>query len=439
MPFASSTVSTEGGGMIDPMTTLAFSVYSSKGVYALLLGSGVSRSSGILTGWDIVQDLIRKVAAVEEEDCGENPAGWYETTYGKEPEYSDLLKTLAKTSAERGWLLRSYFEPSEKEREEGKKVPTAAHMSIARLVLGGYIRVIVTTNFDRLLEQAFEAEGVVPTVISSSDAVQGAAALVHAGCSVIKVHGDYLDTRLKNTREELAEYQAPMNRLLDQIFDEYGLIVCGWSADWDTALRAAIERCPNRRFTTFWSAYGEVKGAALGICQRQQAEVIAGKDADTFFGQLAEKVASVAEISAQHPVATPVAVATLKRYLVEDRYRIQLADFVLDEVRSAVSAISPHPGHLYKPGYDDATVGFVMGCDVQFDRLLRLLITGSFWGTRSQGKLWPQAVEHVARSVIPGSERPSKSGVAVYPALVAVHRGSYVCFAVSCARGDRHQ
>src|ERR1700677_1437861 len=89
MPFVSDTVSVEGGGMIDPMTSLAFSVYSGKGVYALLLGSGVSRTSGIMTGWDIVQDLIRKVAAVEGKDCGENPAGWYEKTYGKEPDYSD--------------------------------------------------------------------------------------------------------------------------------------------------------------------------------------------------------------------------------------------------------------------------------------------------------------------------------------------------------------
>ena len=94
--------------------------------------------------------------------------------------------------------------------------------------------------------------------------MQGSAALVHSGCSVIKVHGDYLDIRLRNTRAELAEYEVPMNRLLDQIFDEYGLIVCGWSADWDTALRAAIERCPNRRFSTFWSAYGDVKGRLRG-------------------------------------------------------------------------------------------------------------------------------------------------------------------------------
>jgi hypothetical protein len=36
--------------IVDPYTSLAFSVYGNKGVYALLLGSGVSRAAGVPTG-----------------------------------------------------------------------------------------------------------------------------------------------------------------------------------------------------------------------------------------------------------------------------------------------------------------------------------------------------------------------------------------------------
>lgn len=39
--------------MLDAVTSSAFSVQSSKGVYALLLGSGLSTAPGIPTGWDI--------------------------------------------------------------------------------------------------------------------------------------------------------------------------------------------------------------------------------------------------------------------------------------------------------------------------------------------------------------------------------------------------
>jgi len=53
--------------MIDNMTSLAFSVYENKGVFALLLGSGVSRAAQIPTGWEVTLDLVRRVALLEGE------------------------------------------------------------------------------------------------------------------------------------------------------------------------------------------------------------------------------------------------------------------------------------------------------------------------------------------------------------------------------------
>lgn len=36
----------------DPLTQLSFSVYENKGVFAVLLGSGLSRAAEIPTGWE---------------------------------------------------------------------------------------------------------------------------------------------------------------------------------------------------------------------------------------------------------------------------------------------------------------------------------------------------------------------------------------------------
>ena len=145
--------------MIDPMLSLAFSVHSNKGVFALLIGSGVSRAAGIPTGWEIIIDLIRKLAYLQREDCEPDPAAWYKTTFGEEPDYAKLLDALVNSPAERNKLLRSYFEPTDEEREQGLKIPTDAHRAIAELVAGGYIRVTLTTNFDRLPENALESLG----------------------------------------------------------------------------------------------------------------------------------------------------------------------------------------------------------------------------------------------------------------------------------------
>ena len=126
--------------MVDPMISLAFSVQSGKGTYALLIGSGVSRSAGIPTGWEVMLDLTKQVARLRGDDCKGDPESWYRDTFDQEPDYAKLLEMIAKTPAERQQLLRQYFEPNDEEREQGLKVPQAAHKAIADLVLRGYVR-----------------------------------------------------------------------------------------------------------------------------------------------------------------------------------------------------------------------------------------------------------------------------------------------------------
>ena len=122
--------------MISPTESLAFSMHANPGVYAVLLGSGVSRAAKIPTGWEITLDLIRKLAKLrnEVEACDSDPERWYQNTFGKQADYSDLLDELCKTPTERQQLLRDYIEPSPDERDEGAKQPTAAHKAIAALV-----------------------------------------------------------------------------------------------------------------------------------------------------------------------------------------------------------------------------------------------------------------------------------------------------------------
>jgi hypothetical protein len=123
--------------MIEPALSLAVSVYYNKGVYALLLGSGVSRSSGIPTGWEVVEDLIRKVAHLRKEPCDPTPDVWFTRTFGGEANYSDVLDQIANSPAERLQVLRGYFEPTEEELAEGRKRPSLAHKAIARLIARG--------------------------------------------------------------------------------------------------------------------------------------------------------------------------------------------------------------------------------------------------------------------------------------------------------------
>ncbi len=47
---------------LDPQVMLATSVHAMPGVYALLLGSGVSTGAGIPTGWGVVREFVTRAA-----------------------------------------------------------------------------------------------------------------------------------------------------------------------------------------------------------------------------------------------------------------------------------------------------------------------------------------------------------------------------------------
>lgn len=380
--------------MLDNTTALAYSMFHNKGIYALLLGSGVSRTAGVPTGWEITMDLIRQVAALSGEDAGTNPEEWLRDSRGMAADYSKLLDELAKTPAQRRAVLAGYIEPTDDERQEGTKAPTAAHRAIAELVRRGYIRVIITTNFDRLLETALKDAGVEPTVIASDDAVLGAVPITHTRCTVVKIHGDYLDTRIRNTDAELAAYSPALDRLLDQILDEFGLIVCGWSATWDPALSGSILRSPSRRFSTYWAFRGELSAEAQALVEQRKAERISIESADKFFADLESKVKALEEFSRPHPLSAAMGIAMVKRYIVDDAAKIKLNDLIEDTLEDALRRI---PDDMLSadrwggPEYLRRTSGY----EAALASALPMLAAGARWSEPRDEHLWLGAVRRL--------------------------------------------
>lgn len=323
----------------DPTTQLAFSVHENRGVFALLLGSGLSRSAEIPTGWEITLDLVRRVALAQGAEEQSDWAKWYRDKTGQEPNYSALLEEIASSPDERRAILHRYIEPDEQDQEEGRKVPTKAHQAIAQLVRSGHIRVIVTTNFDRLMENALREQGVEPTVVSSADALAGAEPLTHSRCYILKLHGDYKDARILNTDQELSTYPECYDRLLDRIFDEHGLIICGWSGEWDHALRSAFLRAPNRRYPVYWAARGSLGTGATELAAHRSAKTISITGADEFFRSLQQRVETLEQSQRQNPLSIELLVNSAKRYLAKPEHRIQLDELFSQETERLLTQL----------------------------------------------------------------------------------------------------
>jgi hypothetical protein len=414
---------------MDQTLPLAFSLHSGPGTYALLLGSGISRAADIPTGWDVTKDLIGKLSAAvgATEETLPDPAIWYRERYGEEPDYSRVVDKLAGSPEDRRQLLEGYFEPDEVDVEEGRKLPTEAHHTVAELVAKGYLKVIVTTNFDKLMERALEAAGVTPTVVSNPDAAEGAPPLQHTRCTVVKVNGDYLDARIKNTPAELAEYDSRMDALLDRVFDEYGLVVCGWSGEYDTALIAALRRSRSRRYTTYWASYGEPSQTERELTQFLRGRIVETKGADAFFRDLSEKVQALEDYGGRHPMTAPLAVAIAKRYLAEDRHRIRLHDLVTDEAeRLYGDAFSEETFPLQResvPNEEDFKARARQYRSMT-DVLLGIMVTGCYWDERPGKGVWEDSVQRIANPMRPREAfYPPLEELRLYPALLLLYGG----------------
>jgi hypothetical protein len=408
--------------MIEPITSLAFSIQSSKGVYALFLGSGVSVAS-VPSVWDIEIDLTRKFAVANgtnlQDKSDEDVAKWLIESHNFEPNYSFLLKNLAPSPADRQAILKQYFEPKDDKSVGLSRKPTKAHQAIAKLIKSGHIKIVITTNFDRLLENALQEESITPIVLCTDSQFQGQGVLpiTHPElCTIVKVHGDYMDPLIKNTEVELSTYSGHLNRLLDRIFDEYGLIICGWSGTWDPALREALERCPSHRFSTYWtvlpfSTFSE-KAKVLSICRK--AQLITIKNADDFFMSLQEQVYAIETFDQSHPLTRMAAVATVKRYIEDTTQNIRLHDVLNQEAENVFNKTRDAKEFplTYPTNNRNEWIPFIKTCIKRYETICEKLIAMSvpvaYWGkSKEQYRILLNVADRLAERNHPVSQSSS--------------------------------
>ncbi|MFA5433936.1 MAG: SIR2 family protein [Bacilli bacterium] len=314
---------------IEKLTTLAFSMYANKKAYALLLGSGISRSAHIPSGWEVEIELIKELAVTQKVTEENDWHQWYKNNYSNSATYSSLLQELGPSPTERVQLMKGFFEPNSTDKELGWKEPTKAHNAIAQLAKEGYISVILTTNFDRLLERSLETEGIVPQVISHEDNIENATPIVHnKSVTIVKINGDYLDCKFRNTTEELDEYPETMAKYLRRIFEDYGLITCGWSAKYDKGLVDIIHSSPISRYNSFFTYIEEANEELRDLATSRHGEFMNINSADDLFNELYQQVMALEKINASRCMNHEIMMSRVKKFLSSDQYDIEYSDLI---------------------------------------------------------------------------------------------------------------
>lgn len=406
---------------LDPMVSLAHAIHSRPRRYALLLGSGVSRSAGIPTGWEILGQLIGRVRILEGDAGDGDNIAWFGKRFGEAPDYSRVVEHLGRTEYERQELLREFFEPDTTTQGTGDKRPTAAHKAIARLVKGGFVQVIVTTNFDRLVETALAEEGIHPTVLSSDNQVDGMVPLVHQQVIVFKLNGDYRDPSIRNTAGELREYGPATAGLLNQICESYGLIVSGWSGEWDLALRNAVMSTTARRFSMYWASRSEPTEPALSLIRAREADVVLGLDADRFFEELDGKVSALQDAATAHPRSLQLLAAESRRLVRVAEDVPHLERFVQAEVERARAALV-EVVRVEAPRSLPKIADWIPAAHRILGEVYAACMPAARWATGRQVAVLQHAVQrlHEAPPVSDGNVLPAES-YWVLPSFLAFH------------------
>jgi hypothetical protein len=427
---------------LDPHVMAATVLHAQPAVFALMLGSGVSTGAGIPTGWGVVRELVRRAAAAkspEDEQAPQlaydDPEGWWAANGDGEPlGYSNLLGSLAPTAPARTALLAGFFEPTEEDVELKLKTPSPTHRAVADLVKRGTVRVIATTNFDRLTERALEDVGISPQVISNPASVAGMAPLQHAIATVVKLHGDYADLDQRNTLAELTTYPEEWNELLDRIFAEYGLLISGWSADSDHALVAAVERLPVRRYPLFWDSRSAKGDTAKRLLALQRGIVLPSADADELFTGLVERLDALDRLS-EPPLTTALAVQRLKRYLPDERRRIDLHDLYMGQVEKVAAELASFPQDARGAAWAEFGPELMGRGEALTFPLAHLASVGIEHDIdRRFNKLWIQGLQRLlnATQIVDGGYNEKVLALRRYPALLYVR-----VLGIECLRNGR--
>ena len=200
--------------------------------FALFLGAGASRSSGIVLASEMIAEW-RRIAFEESAPAGADFEAWCagQPWFGSPTEYSELFELLFPDERAR----QGYIEEKIKKRH-----PSWGYLYLAHLMHAKRINLVFTTNFDDLLNQALTQFYGYNAVVCAADSEVGSINVSTARAKVIKLHGDYLFKRLKNTGDELAQLDANMGRKFGEFARQCGLVVLGYAGG-DLSIMSQLE------------------------------------------------------------------------------------------------------------------------------------------------------------------------------------------------------
>ena len=236
------------------------------------LGAGASASAGLPTAMDMIWEFKQKLFVSQRRGSADTVADLSQINVRIQLQaHIDSLEHLPQSESpdEYAALFEAVY-PAESDRRAfldaklaGAK-PSYGHMALATLMRGQQTRLVWTTNFDTLVDDAcakvFDTTSALTTVDLDRPELGEQAISGERWPVEIKLHGDFRSRRLKNTDDELRHQDTQLRRALIDSCKRHGLVVIGYSGRDDSimdALEEAVKQPGAFPSGLFWLSHGE--------------------------------------------------------------------------------------------------------------------------------------------------------------------------------------
>ncbi|WP_299061864.1 SIR2 family protein [uncultured Polaribacter sp.] len=272
---------------------------------SFLLGAGCSISSGIPSGFDIIQKLRKlwfisnfkngteyKLNGFEiDEEKFENLENEFQSAVlehetqliykvensinklkTERPNYlKKLLGTIKEDDLKNnlindqlyGFWFESFSE-NPKERQKliesliENKEPSGAYLLLAHLIANEKIKNIFTTNFDDLLyDSLIRYTDTKPKIYSHNEVAQYINTLGKRP-NIIKLHGDFLFENIKNTELETSRLWENMESKLEESLKNFDLIIIGYNGS-DSSVMDSLAKLKSNHYGLIWCGRSQKK------------------------------------------------------------------------------------------------------------------------------------------------------------------------------------
>jgi Flp pilus assembly protein TadD len=180
---------------------------------------------------------------------------------GAKGDFDAWLKSRAGWESEAGDYSNLFeaWEPTQRGRARhiealvARGTPSFGYLCLSQLLDQGYLDTVITTNFDDLAYEACARWSSFRPRVYAYGATGGPIRRQSGRPSIIKLHGDFLYSRLKNTSAELAEQDPNMKTQVGRLLDDYELMVIGYNGS-DASIMRILEAIPGEA-GVYWCAY----------------------------------------------------------------------------------------------------------------------------------------------------------------------------------------